>query len=59
MAGALALAEEEWPGKFGVYYQNKEPTKNENEQKLIESARAKTKGTSDLDLLKKTFAQMK
>jgi len=59
MAGALALAEEEWPGKFGVYYQKKEPTKNENEQKLIESARAKTKGASDLDLLKKTFAHMK
>ena len=59
MAGALALAEEEWPGKFGVYYQKKEPTKNENEQKLIESARAKTNGASDLDLLKKTFAHMK
>ncbi len=59
MAGALALAEENWPGKFGVYYQKKEPTKNENEQKLIGSARAKTNGASDLDLLKKTFAQMK
>jgi len=59
MASALALAEEEWPGKFGVYYQKPEPTKNELEQKLIEAARAKTKGASDLDLLKKTFAHMK
>lgn len=59
MASALSLAEEEWPGKFGVYYQKPEPTKNELEQKLIAAARAKTKGASDLDLLKKTFAHMK
>ncbi|HCR30950.1 MAG TPA: pyruvate ferredoxin oxidoreductase [Opitutae bacterium] len=59
MAGALALAEEEWPGKFGVYYQNKEPTKNEMERDLIDSAQEKTKGASDLELLKKTFAHMK
>lgn len=59
MAGALALAEEEWPGKFGVYYQKKEPTKNELEQANIEKARIKSKGASDLDLLKSTFAMMK
>ena len=59
MAGALALAEEEWPGKFGVYYQKKEMTKNEMERNLIDSAQEKTKGASDLELLKKTFAHMK
>ena len=59
MASALALAEEEWPGKFGVYYQKKEPTKNELEQANIEMARIKSKGASDLDLLKATFAAMK
>ncbi|MBT3483500.1 MAG: pyruvate ferredoxin oxidoreductase [Opitutales bacterium] len=59
MASALALAEEEWPGKFGVYYQKKEPTKNELEQANIEKARIKSKGASDLDLLKATFAAMK
>jgi 2-oxoglutarate ferredoxin oxidoreductase subunit beta len=59
MASALALAEEEWPGKFGVYYQKKEPTKNDLEQANIEKALIKSKGASDLDLLKASFAMMK
>ncbi len=59
MAAALALAEEEWPGKFGVYYQKTEPTKNDLEQANIEKARIKSKGASDLELLKATFATMK
>ena len=59
MAAALALAEEEWPGKFGVYYQKKEPTKNELEAALIEKARIKTNQASDLDLLRESFNAMK
>ena len=59
MAAALALAEEEWPGKFGVYYQKTEPTKNDLEQANIDKARVKSKGASDLELLKATFATMK
>tara|TARA_B100001057_G_C22864753_1_gene956010 strand:- start:15 stop:533 length:519 start_codon:yes stop_codon:yes gene_type:complete len=59
MSAALTLAEEAWPGKFGVYYHKPEPTKNELEKDLIDKARAKTKGMSDVDLLKQTFAAMK
>jgi 2-oxoglutarate ferredoxin oxidoreductase subunit beta len=59
MSAALTLAEEAWPGKFGVYYHKPEPTKNELEKGLIDKARAKTKGASDVDLLKETFAAMK
>jgi len=59
MSAALTLAEEAWPGKFGVYYHKPEPTKNELEKGLIDKARAKTKGTSDVDLLKQTFAALK
>jgi len=59
MAAALALAEEPWPGKFGVYYEAEEPTKNEREKKLVESSRAKTGAKSDLQLLASTFASMR
>ncbi|MBN13395.1 MAG: hypothetical protein CMI17_10440 [Opitutaceae bacterium] len=59
MSVALTLAEGAWPGKFGVYYHKPEPTKNELEKDLIDKARAKTKGMSDVDLLKQTFAAMK
>lgn len=57
---AFQLALEAWPGKFGVYYENKaRPTKNALEQKLIAATREKTKGASDLELLQKTFARMR
>ena len=59
MAGALALAEEPWPGKFGVYYETKQPTKNQLEKDLIEKTRAKLGGKSDKDLLRATFASMR
>ena len=59
MAGALALAEEDWPGKFGVYYQKAEPTKNELERGIIDRAKQRVEGKSDLDLIKSTFAAMK
>lgn len=56
---AAKLALEEWPGSFGVYYETTRPTKNELEAGLIRRAREKTKGASDLDLLKATFARMR
>jgi 2-oxoglutarate ferredoxin oxidoreductase subunit beta len=57
---AFRLASEPWPGKFGVFYENKSrPTKNALEQKLIATTREKTKNASDLDLLSKTFARMR
>jgi 2-oxoglutarate ferredoxin oxidoreductase subunit beta len=56
---AFHLANAEWPGKFGVFYETKRPTKNELEARLIASARERTKNASDLDLLKATFAKMR
>ena len=57
---AFKLATEPWPGKFGVFYENKtRPTKNALEQKLIATTREKTKNASDLELLQKTFAKMR
>ncbi len=59
MADALALAEETWPGKFGVYYETNVPTKNQLEATLIERTRATLEGKSDVDLIKSTFASMR
>ena len=59
MPAALALAEEEWPGKFGVYYESNDPTKNELEAKLIERAKAKAGGRSDQEMLQRTFDALK
>jgi 2-oxoglutarate ferredoxin oxidoreductase subunit beta len=57
---AFKLASEPWPGKFGVFYENKtRPTKNAVEQKLIANTREKTKNASDLELLSKTFARLR
>ncbi len=60
LQAAFRIASEPFPGRFGIYYQDKSrPTKNVLEQKLIASHREKTKNASDLDLLKKTFARMR
>src|SRR5215204_3968964 len=58
-SGATFVARSEaWPGKFGVFYENKaRATKNALEQKLIANTREKTKNASDLELLSKTFAR--
>jgi len=57
---AFKLASEAWPGKFGVFYEDKtRPTKNALEQKLIATTREKTKNATDLELLSKTFAKMR
>lgn len=56
---AFALAHEPWPGRFGVYYAETRPTKNQLEAQLVAKAKERTKGASDLDLLKSTFARMR
>jgi 2-oxoglutarate ferredoxin oxidoreductase subunit beta len=56
---AYRLASEPWPGRFGVFYEKKRPTKNQLEAELIARAREKTKGASDLQLLQNTFARMR
>lgn len=59
MAAALVLAEETWPGKFGVYYEVSEPTKNKLEADLVAATRKKVGGKSDRQLLEETFASMR
>jgi len=57
---AFQLALEPWPGKFGIYYENKErATKNKLERNLIAKTREKTKNASDLALLSNTFSKMR
>jgi 2-oxoglutarate ferredoxin oxidoreductase subunit beta len=55
----MALADEPWPGRFGVYYEIKRPTKNALEAGLIAKARERTKAATDLALLQATFAKMR
>lgn len=59
MADALALAEEPWPGRFGVYYETSAPTKNFLEGELIKNTRAKIGNKTDKELLKATFDAMR
>ncbi len=56
---AFKLADLQYPGKFGVFYQVQRPTKNELEQKWIDSSKAKVAGTPDRELLQKRFDAMK
>ena len=57
---AFKLASLGWPGKFGVFYENKSrATKNALEADLIRKTKERTKGASDLALLQATFAKMR
>lgn len=58
-AEALKLAEDNSPGKFGVYFEKKLPTKNENEWAWVKDAQAKSPDLSGKDLLRKRFASMR
>jgi 2-oxoglutarate ferredoxin oxidoreductase subunit beta len=57
---AFKLAQQTWPGSFGVFYENKtRPTKNKLEADLVAKTREKTKNASDLQLLQNTFARLR
>ncbi|MCE9519778.1 MAG: pyruvate ferredoxin oxidoreductase [Verrucomicrobia bacterium] len=56
---AFKLADLPSPGKFGVFYQVKRPTKNELEQRWIDDSQAKLGGASQKDILKKRFEAMR
>jgi len=56
---AFKLAQEAWPGSFGVFYETKRPTKNQLEAGLIAKAKEKSKGASDLELLQASFARLR
>ncbi len=55
LAAAYRLANEPWPGLFGVFYEAKRPTKNQLEAELIAKARERTGGATDLQLLQAAF----
>ncbi len=56
---AYRLADQPFPGYFGVFYKNGRPTKNANEAKIIADQRAKVGGLKDWEILKKSFDRMK
>lgn len=56
---AYQLASLDFPGKFGVFYETDRPTKNQLEQKWIDSSREKSKDAPAKDLLTQRFASMK
>jgi 2-oxoglutarate ferredoxin oxidoreductase subunit beta len=57
---AFKLAQQEWPGSFGVFYENKtRKTKNALEADLIAKAKERTKNAPDLALLQATFAKLR
>lgn len=56
---AYKLADEAFPGKFGIFYQVQRPTKNAREQQITTEARAKVQGLADWQILQKSFDRMK
>jgi 2-oxoglutarate/2-oxoacid ferredoxin oxidoreductase subunit beta len=56
---AYKLANEPFPGCFGVFYNVNRATKNANEAKIIAAAREKTKDLKDWQILQSTFDKLK
>jgi len=56
---AYQLATLQYPGKFGVFYETDRPTKNQLEQRWIDSTKEKIGDATTKDLLGSRFASMK
>ena len=56
---AYALSDEPFPGYFGVFYRERRPTKNSNEQALVRKATASQEGRAPWRILQDTFSRMK
>ena len=56
---AYKLADEPFPGRFGIFYKVNRPTKNANEAKINAGAIEKVKGLKDWQILQKNFDRMK
>jgi 2-oxoglutarate ferredoxin oxidoreductase subunit beta len=56
---AYKLANESFPGKFGIFYKVNRPTKNKLEADIIAKAREKVTGKKDWEILQSTFNRMK
>ena len=55
---AFELAQLDFPGKFGVFYEASRPTKNALEQKWIEEIQNAQGDLAPQDLMRKNFAAM-
>jgi 2-oxoglutarate ferredoxin oxidoreductase subunit beta len=55
---AFELAQLEFPGKFGVFYQDDRPSKNDLEQKWIDEVQGNLGDISQQNLMRKSFATM-
>jgi 2-oxoglutarate ferredoxin oxidoreductase subunit beta len=56
---AYKLADQPFPGLFGVFYEIDVPTKNSMEKKLVDTTREKIGNLSDVEVLQKTFDRLK
>lgn len=56
---AYKLADEAFPGRFGIFYKTQRPTKNANEARITHTTQEKFKGQQDWQILKKTFDRLK
>jgi 2-oxoglutarate ferredoxin oxidoreductase subunit beta len=56
---AYKLANQPFPGSFGVFYKVTKPTKNAKEAAIHEQSSAKFKGLKDWQILQKNFTAMK
>jgi len=56
---AYKLADEAFPGYFGIFYKVSKPTKNTKEANLNAAAREKVKGLKDWQILQQSFDRMK
>jgi len=56
---AYKLAAEPFPGYFGIFYKASRPTKNANEEKINQGAKAKVKDLAPWQILQQSFAKLK
>jgi 2-oxoglutarate ferredoxin oxidoreductase subunit beta len=56
---AFALAEDQYPGKFGVFFEVDRPSKNTLEQQWIDASQERVGDAKPADLLRQRFAIMK
>jgi 2-oxoglutarate ferredoxin oxidoreductase subunit beta len=56
---AYKLADEGFPGSFGIFYKVNKPTKNAKEIGINKSAMEKVKGLKDWEILQKSFDRLK
>jgi 2-oxoglutarate ferredoxin oxidoreductase subunit beta len=56
---AYKLANESFPGSFGIFYKVNKPTKNTKEAEINKAMMEKVEGLKDWEILQKNFDRMK